>query len=424
LDEEGQVKGLDDSAWRKERERLATLGSAPAGAEPRWRLDPILFGPDPTARAKAWAARQHWPEAEAAYNEVVAARPFDGTVLLERAGFYASRSQPEKAETDCAHAYALGSRDPKLIEEIVESQSLLRRTIAESPGAAAALLAKHALAMTSQTRWQEAAEDFAQELDLLPPARIWNSPRSTRAMEMARWDRAYELLLKLRPDDGHLWCVRGRYHALRSHWEQAAADFARGIASAPPESEEWFEHACLRLIVGDQEGFRSFVQEICRREGRTTNPFVAYVLARCCVQSAAPIVESEQVVRWAEQALKAARLPWYLGALGEAAYRAGRFEQAVQYLEESNRAYTVGRYTLNPDLANGVVLALAQMKLGRVQDSRDLLRSVQQAVKQVETDRVDGAVSLNATEWLPLQLRLREAEIRQEPTLPDDPFAH
>ena len=82
LDEEGN-ETLDELAWREQRERLASLGGVPENAEPRWRLDPILFGLDPTARAKAWIAQKRWAEAETAYDEVVAARPLDTAVLFE-----------------------------------------------------------------------------------------------------------------------------------------------------------------------------------------------------------------------------------------------------------------------------------------------------------------------------------------------------
>ena len=49
LDEQGRVKNLDGSAWREHRDRLAARGGAPPDEKPRWRLDPILFGPEPTA---------------------------------------------------------------------------------------------------------------------------------------------------------------------------------------------------------------------------------------------------------------------------------------------------------------------------------------------------------------------------------------
>jgi tetratricopeptide (TPR) repeat protein len=425
LDEEGQIKSVDDSAWQKERKQLAALGGTPENAETRWRLDPILFGPDPTARAKAGVARKSWTQAESAYDEVVAARPMDFKVLLERAQFLESHSTRDKAERDYAKANALGSRDPELIDSIVGSETLLRRMIGESPGAAAPLLARRAQMMLAQSRWQDAAAAFALELDLLPPDRYWISARSTRALEMARWEQAFESLLSLRPNDGHLWCVRGRYFALRNQWERAAADFARGIASAPPESEEWFEHACLRLIVGDNERYRAFIQEMRRREGQTRNPMVAYILARSRVQTTESGVEPAQVIRWAEFAVHEQSLPWYLSILGAAYYRAGQFEQAIQCLEKSNRAYVARKYGEDTDLANGLMLALAQMRLGRIPAARDSMRKFRLALKRVEDNKTDGAVSLSTTDWLPLQLLCCETDalILYDPVFPANPFA-
>jgi tetratricopeptide (TPR) repeat protein len=424
FDEEGQVKTLDDSAWRQERDRLAALGGEPKEAEPRWRLDPVLFGPDPTARAKAWAERKCWAEAEAAYGEVVAARPRDASVLLERARFYASRSQLQKAERDYVRSYALGARDAELIELIVGSETLLLRMLAESPDAAGPLLAKHAQRMVSQSRWQDAAADFARELDLLPADRSWDSARSTRALEMARWVPAYEALLQLRPDDGQLWCVRGRFLALRGEWERAAADFARGIASAQPDSEEWFEHACLRLIVGDKEGYRAFVQEIRRREGDTSNPFVAYVLARSCVQTSEPVVEPEQVIRWAESALRDGRQPWYLHVLGAAHFRAGHLDQAIKWIEEAKTAYSGAASGDNYQLQNILVLAMAYKRSGHTAQARALLAEAENLYQRVQAAKTGDVVSMPTVDWLPLQLLRREAEavILYDPAFPDEPF--
>ena len=97
LDEPGSVSVLDNSTWRERREKLETLGGPPATAQ-RWSLDPILFGPDPTARARAWIERKRWAEAEAAFDEAVVARPLDTAILFERARFLAAHSQGQKAE--------------------------------------------------------------------------------------------------------------------------------------------------------------------------------------------------------------------------------------------------------------------------------------------------------------------------------------
>ena len=66
LDKRGSVRVLDRAAWRERRRRLEQLGGPPP-AVPRTRLDPILYGADPTARGDAWKDG-HWEQAEAAYS--------------------------------------------------------------------------------------------------------------------------------------------------------------------------------------------------------------------------------------------------------------------------------------------------------------------------------------------------------------------
>jgi tetratricopeptide (TPR) repeat protein len=83
LDEQGVVHALDSAAWRQRRELLSRLGGPPP-ADTGLLLDPILFGPDPTARARAWVKRERWVEAEAAFDEAVRARPLNSAVWEER----------------------------------------------------------------------------------------------------------------------------------------------------------------------------------------------------------------------------------------------------------------------------------------------------------------------------------------------------
>src|SRR5262249_6735624 len=122
----------------------------------------------PTARARSFIKPGHWNDAEAAFAEVVNARPFDGTILLERAQYYLDRSQPEKADADLARAYALGAADQKSTDRILGSEALFRRVIAEVPERAAWLWARRGEEHARQGRMSEAATDYGQAVRLKP----------------------------------------------------------------------------------------------------------------------------------------------------------------------------------------------------------------------------------------------------------------
>jgi hypothetical protein len=180
------------------------------------------------------------------------------------------------------------------------------------------------------------------------------------------------------------------------------------------------------LIVGDSEGYRAFVQEMGRRAGQTSNPFIAYVLARSSIQTALPVVEPEQVIRWAEAALRDGRRPWFLHVLGAAHYRAGHLDQAAKWLEETNTAWSSFNDNDDDKLQNRLVQALVQERLGHPAQARALLAEVQRAWQRILATKTDGAVSLHTPDWLPLQLLHSEAEavVLYDPVFPSDPFAH
>ena len=113
LDEQGAIRVLDGAAWRQRRDRLSQLGGPPQ-PDTSWSRDPILFGWDPTARARAVGERKRWAEAEAAFEEAVRARPINGNVWIERGQFYLMRSEPEKAVAAFGEAVLLNPNNSLL----------------------------------------------------------------------------------------------------------------------------------------------------------------------------------------------------------------------------------------------------------------------------------------------------------------------
>jgi WD40 repeat protein/Flp pilus assembly protein TadD len=364
LNEQSGIHVLEASAWTGRRRRLGEMGGPPDTAKDPL-LDPIVFGPDPTARARSLVKQGRFSDAEAAFTEAVCARPSLSAVWIDRGEYYITRSQLEKA-----------------------------------------------------------AADFTNALDLEPGDRTWASRRSRWILELVPRDRLFARLLELRPHDGRLWTGRGRYHALRDRWDQAARDLARGVESAPPDSEEWFEHACLRVLVGDREGYRRLVGSMQQRAAGTKDHVVTSILVRSCNLASEPIVEPDRVVRWAEQAVSGGSRPSDLLLLGTALYRAGRFEEAIERFGELISSSSGKQETGPAGAQTRLVLAMAHQRMGNATEARSLLDEVVQWWSNVEAGKTDGAVSLRAPDWLWLQVLRREAEalILFDPAFPTDPF--
>jgi WD40 repeat protein/serine/threonine protein kinase/tetratricopeptide (TPR) repeat protein len=169
LDAQSQVRILESAAWRQRRDQGSRLGRLAATKDQGKRLDPILYGPEPAARARAWIERQRWAEAEAAFDEAVGAWPYDAALVAERGRFLADHSQPIKADADFARAYALGARAADLLKAIIARESLFQRMITDAPETAAPLLVEHGEERARQGRWASAAADFSAASRIEPP---------------------------------------------------------------------------------------------------------------------------------------------------------------------------------------------------------------------------------------------------------------
>jgi WD40 repeat protein/serine/threonine protein kinase/tetratricopeptide (TPR) repeat protein len=105
LDERGSLRAIDPDGLLEHRRRLGSLGGPPP-PDPAPRLDTILFGDHPTARADALAERGDSDRAGDAYAEAARARPLNASVWSALTTFHLSRGQAGRAlaELDAAIA--------------------------------------------------------------------------------------------------------------------------------------------------------------------------------------------------------------------------------------------------------------------------------------------------------------------------------
>ncbi|HKB37214.1 MAG TPA: tetratricopeptide repeat protein, partial [Gemmataceae bacterium] len=255
--------------------------------------------------------------------------------------------------------------------------------------------------------WDEAAADYTKVLEQVPDIPHPASDRSQVCAELVRWEEVFARVVALRPQDMGPLVARGRAHALRREWAEAAADYARAIEARPLPAQgqphdEPFEYACLLLLVGDQAGYRELSRRLADRVGAEPDPFACYVLARTCGLAAEPPADPAQLVRWAERAVASSpRTAWYLHTLGLAHSRAGQGQEAVRRLEESD-----GASWGDASVVNWLALVLTHHRLGHGDEARRWLEKA--------TGWLDKAPpgSLPASDWLEAHVLVREAKAR------------
>ena len=175
LDEKGAIRVLDGAAWQQRRDRLSELGGPPP-ANFAQSLDPVLFGPEPTARARAWTKRNRWAEAESAFVEAVRAQPLNGDIRRESGQFYITRSQPGKAAANFREVALL---DPNNLT--TRYYQILTLAIARDRGELRQAISE---VMERFGPWQAMANSVAWDCVLVPDA-IADNAAAVRLAEVA-----------------------------------------------------------------------------------------------------------------------------------------------------------------------------------------------------------------------------------------------
>ena len=136
----------------------------------------------------------------------------------------------------------------------------------------------------------------------------------------------------------------------------------------------------------------------------------SYHVARACTLAPDAVTDAALPDGLAEQELRAnSGQFWSLAEQGALAYRAGRFEQAVTFLEQSLRTdSSPGRAVVN-----WLWLALANQRLGKSEEARRWLGKAQAWLDKYEDampSPADAQLGLHLHNWLEAHVLRREAE--------------
>jgi len=238
--------------------------------------------------------------------------------------------------------------------------------------------------------------------------------------DQARYQEAaaeFSEAIQLQPEHGSFWVQRGGAYADMGQWDKASADFVEATKCKEPDANAWYSRAMLCLRDGNQGGYREVCSDMLERFGKEA--------VWTCALTPNSQADPARIVALAEKAMAESDKGqgyvnhdhWHVNQLGGALYRAGRFEEAVKRLTEATE--------LNPHpcrsnmLHTWFFLAMAHHRLGHADLARRWLekgiQGTEEALKppaepQGKHGNSDGAIPPNWHRRLTLLLLRREAE--------------
>ena len=264
------------------------------------------------------------------------------------------------------------------------------------------LLEKRTKVYRRLERLDDAASDWNLLLDRIGGAGGATSERSRRLASILQDSpKVFERLAKLRPDDPQLAVTRGREAIARSDW-QTAIQYYEPVIDDCPLGEEWYEYAALLLMCEDTAKYDRLVARILERDP-VSDPFVAYCLARTAALGPR-MVDHQQVISWANQAVLSERTGWYLHALSLGHMRAGNYTDALHANSQARRSnWSTGAVQIE------LVAAITHARMDEQDRGKKHLAEAIRLYKQSGYDSAE-VVPLPAPDWLEIHILRREAE--------------
>jgi tetratricopeptide (TPR) repeat protein len=197
-------------------------------------------------------------------------------------------------------------------------------------------------------------------------------------------------------------------------WDNAAADLVPQGIDAAPLDDTWLQLACLRVLKGDTAGYQQLCEQWLERMGQTKKSLTgldAFRSSRTCMLHTAGGNDPAKGVSWAEEAVRTnPKCPWFLHCLALAHYRAGHFDQAIQWCDNSlkhDSAWGGGAQ-------NWLLLGLTHKRLGQTQQASEWLDKAMHWRDGALTGKHEAGVAyppdVVLSDWLEFQVLYREAE--------------
>ena len=269
---------------------------------------------------------------------------------------------------------------------------------------------------------EDRAEEIRQGLERLKAANALLD-RGRGFASVRRWDDAHAAFTKaieLRRDHVSVWVERADLYTRLGLWDLAAADYAREMELREPDATlRWYQHALLRLYVGDLGGYRQVCQRMRERFRGTSRLSLVEEVLRSSVLAPGPDTDLARLVDLSKEVVS--HQPWSsysLYILGTTHYRAGQYEEATRRLREALAATDWKNRLLSYP-----VLAMAHHCEGRAAEAREALDEAARVIDRWTGERyqsrgdwvmhrgAEAVWPVSWWDWLEGALFLREARV-------------
>ncbi|HJT77073.1 MAG TPA: tetratricopeptide repeat protein, partial [Gemmataceae bacterium] len=239
--------------------------------------------------------------------------------------------------------------------------------------------------------------------------------------ERGQWDKAeaeFEAAAAGQPKNAAGLFSFGATCARFGRWDKADAAYRRGLELDPSDHMRWVRAAVLQLYTGDVEGYRRTRRAMLERFGTTDKPEIAERTAKVWLLLPDSAADIGPVLKLADRAVagnEKHRYYWYfMLCQGLAAYRAGRYPAAAEWLKRAPPgAHRPGHEEIFAphDAMAFAVLSLAQHGLGREAEARAALGEARDILAKWLPDPGKGRpFEDNWQDWLQCRILCREAE--------------
>jgi tetratricopeptide (TPR) repeat protein len=215
-----------------------------------------------------------------------------------------------------------------------------------------------------------------------------------------------DALIQADPADGSSYARRGQAYARLKQWDKCAADLGKGMQLG--KSEGWVAgaHALALVAAGDIAGHRRACADLLQRSGQTDDPQLANDVAWVCVRVAGAVSDPVPPLKLAEKAVAAEPKDYhYLNTLGAALYRAARFQESIEKLEQAMKIAD------GQGAAETLFLAMAHQRLGHADEAKQWLTKAVLGIERAAQEKPEDP----AAAGVPYLQRLTAQEKPEDP---------